>query len=404
MAFTPFITRLYGPVSYGLQGLFISVVSLLSIVAALSYPTAIVLPRSDIDAKGIARLSIYTGIGVTMLTSIVLYFVGDNVLKLMNAGEISAFEFLIPVTMLVTVFASVLSQWLIRKKAFELTARYAIINALLVNLAKVVMGLIYPTALMLIATNLAVTVLGTVLTYLAWLNWHSRQRVPDVTEEPATKLFELARRHYDFPLLRTPQNLINAFSQSLPLILLAIYFSAGAAGQYSIALAVLSVPSALIGGSVMSVFYPKINEAFHKGENTRKLIVNVTGGMAATGAIPFMIVMLFGPELFQLVFGEAWRSSGIYAQLLSPWLFLQYINKPSISAIPALGIQHGLLIYEIFSTGTKILALWFGFSIYHNPVVAIGLFSFAGSIAYIWLILWVIRKSGEQSIKKFAIS
>ncbi len=44
MAFSPLITRLYGPEAFGLQSVFVTVVGLVSTVAALGYPTAIVLP------------------------------------------------------------------------------------------------------------------------------------------------------------------------------------------------------------------------------------------------------------------------------------------------------------------------------------------------------------------------
>jgi O-antigen/teichoic acid export membrane protein len=118
--------------------------------------------------------------------------------------------------------------------------------------------------------------------------------------------------------------------------------------------------------------------------------------MAATGLIPFLLIAITGPYAFQLVFGNEWRSAGIYAQVLSIWIFLQYINRPAVSAIPSLKIQRQILLYEIFSTGTKIIALWAGFEIYHNTFIAVTLFSLSGSVAYIWLILWIIKKSGTN--------
>jgi len=54
-----------------------------------------------------------------------------------------------------------------------------------------------------------------------------------------------------------------------------------------------------------------------------------------------------------------------------------------------------LLIYELFSTGTKILALWLGFVVFRNDVTAVALFSMFGVVAYLWLIFWVVRRSGK---------
>lgn len=396
MAFAPFITRLYGPDAYGLQGLFVSVVGLLSTVAAFSYPTAIVLPKSDADALGIARLSIFIGLIMSLLTAAMLIFVGDELLHLLNAEAISSFVVLIPIAMMVSVLGAVLSQWLIRKKAFSLTARYAVGTSFLLNSVKTGFGILHPSALALIVINLVGALIGTTLTYFGWRKSVIEKEAKEGATAPAT-LNELAHRHRDFPLLRTPQNLINAFSQSLPVLLLAAYFGPGSSGQYSLALTVLGVPAALIGGSVMSVFYPRINEALRTGEDSMKLIIRATTAMAATGALPFLIVMIGGPFVFQTIFGDEWRIAGIYSQWLAIWIFFQYINRPAVSAIPALRLQGGLLIYELFSTGTKIAALWIGFVFYRDAVIAVAMFSIVGSLAYVWLILWVIRNSRVAS-------
>ncbi len=395
MAFSPLITRLYGPEVFGLQGIFVSVVGLLSAVAALGYPIAIVLPKRDSDALGLVRLSIYIAIAWAMLTTLGLYFFGRNLLQLLNAETLVNFMYLIPVAMVVAVLGSVLGQWLIRNKAFGFSAKYGVLTSLLLNLAKTGLGFLHPTALVLIVTNTVGGIVGAALTWTGWRNQATTHALAH-DPQPPTKLRQLALQHRDFPLLRTPQNLINAFSQSLPMLLLASYFGASASGQYAIAITVLGVPASLIGGSVMSVFYPRINAAIQNGENARSLIIKATIGMAVTGVLPFLLVIVAGPFLFEFVFGEKWHTAGIYAQWLSLWLFLQYINKPAVSAIPALQLQGGLLIYEIFSTGTKLLALWLGFIVFKSDVAAIALFSAFGVVAYVWLILWVIYRSKAQ--------
>ena len=395
MAFAPFITRLYGPEAFGLQGLFVSVVSLLSIIAALEYPTAIVLPKSSADALGLAKLAIVIGVTTALVTTFALAFYGVDLLRLLNAEAIAPFLFLIPIAMVFSVLNSVLAQWLIRKKAYQLTARFAVFTALLLNTAKTGMGVLAPSALVLIVTNVAGSLIGTALTFFGWKRLAKECGGEQIAATPTPTIRQLASRHRDFPLLRTPQNLINAFSQNLPVLLLASYFGASASGQYTIALSVLALPANLIGNSVMAVFYPRITEAIHNGENARSLIVRATLGMAATGALPYLLVTLAGPFLFALVFGQEWHTAGVYAQWLSVWLFLQYINKPAVSAIPALRLQGGLLIYELFSTGTKIFALWLGFSVYGSAVVSVALFSLFGIVAYVLLILWVVYCSGR---------
>jgi O-antigen/teichoic acid export membrane protein len=390
---------MYGPEAFGLQGLFVSVVSLLSIIAALGYPTAIVLPKGDTDALGLAKLSILIGLTMALLTTVILIFCGTDLLRLLNAEAISDFLFLIPFAIFISVLHSVLAQWLIRKKAYQLTAKFAVFTAFLLNIAKTGLGVLAPSALALIVTNVAGSLLGTVLTFLGWKRLLKDRSKKQSDTASASTFRQLVTRYHDFPLLRTPQNLINSFSQKLPILLLASYFGASASGQYSIALAVLGLPANLIGNSVMAVFYPRVTEAINKGEIARPLIIKATLGMAVTGALPYLLVAISGPFLFASVFGQEWRTAGVYAQWLSVWLFLQYINKPAVAAIPALRLQGGLLIYELFSTGTKIFALWMGFSVYGNEVMSIALFSLFGIVAYVWLILWVVYHSGRPAVE-----
>lgn len=393
MALTPFITRIYGPENYGVQGVFISIAGIMATVAALTYPTAIVLPKTDADAMGLARLSMYIGIAMSMLVAILLFICGTAILSFLHAEAIAVFMYFIPVTMFFSVFGSVVGQWLIRKKAFLLTAKVTVLQALTMNLLKVGLGVVNPTAAILIVTNAFGGFISAGMMIIGFRKTHALEQAEAKEAEARSSIFCLAKKYYDFPLLRAPQVLLNAISHSLPVLMLATYFGPASVGFYSIAFAVLGVPAILIGGSVMQVFYPRISEAIQRKEDARKLIIKATVGLALAGAPPFLAVIVAGPLIFEFVFGSAWRMAGVYAQWLSIWIFFQYINKPAVAAIPALRIQRGLLVYELFSAGTKALAIFIGYVIYESDVVAIAIFSVFGAIVYVWLITWVISLS-----------
>lgn len=388
----PVLTRLYGPEVYGVFGVFSSVVALFSIVGALSYPIAIVLPKQEGDALELIKVSLLLGVVISLLCTGVLYVYGAKIFWLLNAEKITAFMYLIPLAMYLAVLGSVLQQWLIRKKAFSVVAKYGAVTTLLASGVKIVFGLISPTAIVLVLTNLAGGIVSAGLTFFGWRRHASLQRAGQLNHSHR-KASELLKEYKDFPLLRTPQIFINALSQSLPVLLLSTYFGAEAAGHYTIVITVLGVPAGLIGSSVYSVFYPRVSEIVSNGENVRALIIKATKGVALLGAVPLLVIVLFGPKLFSFVFGPQWAHAGVYAQWLAPWMFLQYVNKPAVAAIPALRLQGGLLLYELFSTGSKIFALWAGFILFKSDVLAVAFFSVVGIIAYLWLIFWVVSRS-----------
>lgn len=395
---SPLITRLYSPEDFGVQGVFMSISGIMGTVAALTYPVAIVIPESDREALNIVRLSIYIGVLMSIIGVICMCLFGTEVLSVLSASEVLEFKYFIPITMLISVISAVTTQWLIRKKAFTLTAKVTAFQSLVISGLKVCFGFINPSAIVLIVINSLGGLLGSsvMLMVMRNINKNKAEHIETTDKYKISGVWEVAKKHSDFPLLRTPQVLLNAFSHSLPVMLLAIYFGPSTVGYYSIANTVMAMPILLIGGSVMQVFYPRINEAIRKKENVRELILKTTAGLAISGALPFLTIIIAGPTIFSFVFGETWRVAGVYAQWLSVWLFFQYINKPAVSAIPALRLQKGLLIYELFSTGSKVIALYLGYMVYKSDVMAIALFSISGVIAYSWLILWVVFHSGKK--------
>ena len=388
MAFSPIITRIYGPEAFGLLGTFMAIVAVATPLAALAYPIAIVLPRDDRDALGLVRLSLAISFAIALLAGALLWAGGDWLIGTLNAQSVASFLFLIPVAMLFAAWAQTAQQWLIRKKEFGVIARISLAQSLILNSAKTGIGWINPAGAVLIVISTA----GSLLNAAMMVIGAKRRHVPIQSHDKhrARKpLRELANRHRDFALYRAPQNFINAASQSLPVLMLAALFGPAAAGFYTLGKMVMGMPSALMGKAVTDVFYPRITEAAHKGENLPRHIFLATSALLAIGALPFGLVIIFGPWLFGFVFGQDWLMAGEYARWLALFFLFNFINKPCVAAVPVLGIQRGLLVYEVFSTGSKALGLVAGFYWFASDVWAVALFSVLGVLAYSTMMLWI---------------
>ena len=122
IAFSPIITRLYGPEAFGILGTFMAIVAVITPIAALSYPIAIVLPKEDSDARGIARLSAYIALGVATLTALLLLAFGNQIVNLLQVQEVSSYIWLLPLVILFAAWLQINQQWVIRKKHFGLKA------------------------------------------------------------------------------------------------------------------------------------------------------------------------------------------------------------------------------------------------------------------------------------------
>jgi O-antigen/teichoic acid export membrane protein len=400
IAFSPIITRLYGPEAFGLLGTFMAIVAVVTPIAALSYPIAIVLPKKDSDARGIAKLSAYIAVIIAAVLFLLFIIAGDWLVGILRVQEISAFILLIPLVIVFTAFMQIAQQWLIRKKQFQITSRAAVFHALTINSLKSGIGLIKPVAAVLIS----LAAIGNAI-HAGLLAWGARkyereyqERIDSTQARPS--LWKLAKKHYDFPLFRAPQNFINSVSQNLPVLMLAAFFGPASAGFYALCRRLLGLPSQLIGKSVGDVFYPRITEAAHRGEDLTRLILKATLSLAAIGIVPFGMIVAFGPWLFGFVFGSEWVIAGVYARWLALMMFFNFVNRPAVVSVPVLDIQKGLLFYEFFSTGSKLLAMYIGFVIFNNDITVVALFGVFGAIAYIMLISWVIFSSFSKQNRR----
>lgn len=392
MAFAPIITRMYGPEAFGLLGTFMAILGVVTPIAALAYPIAIVLPKSDDDAKGIAKLSLRIALFMALILSVILLFAGDKIAALLGMQAIAAFMLLIPLAMLFSAFQQIMQQWLIRKKQFKVTARIAVSQSLILNSSKVGLGWFWPVGSVLIILATIGNALYAVQLWFGAKKWADKDGLINEAAESEVDLKTLAYKYRDFPYYRAPQTFINALSQSLPVLMLASFFGPASAGFYAIGRTVLGMPSMLVGKAVADVFYPTIAEIANRGEDLHRPLFKATLALAVVGIIPYGVVFLFGPLLFSFVFGEEWRVAGEYARWLSAWSYFGFMNRPSVAALAVLNMQRFFLVYEVVSLILRAASLYIGFAILNNDLQAVILFSISGVILNLALIFITLLK------------
>lgn len=393
--FTPIVTRLFTPEEFGLLGVFMAIAMVLNPISALTYPTAIVLPKTSNHAIFLARFSIFLSflIAMVLLVSILILdviYLGDT-----EYSRYLNLIYLVPLSMLLSAAIQILLQWLIRHSDYKVVAKYDFLHSIVVNFLKLLFGFIYATGF------------GLVFAYLLGLFFHASVLVLAVRKSK-NSLFGIHNLNYnkeeskkvileyrDFPIYRAPQVLINGLSQSLPILMLATFFGASAAGFYTLAKTVIGLPSALLGKAVGDVFYPEIARLNVSGGNIFPQLKKATVMLSIIGVLPFLFVFLYGGELFSVAFGENWKVAGEYSAWLSIWLYFAFVSTVSIQSIPVLGIQREFLIYTVVLIAMRACALYLG-AVHYDPLGAVILFSLVGSLGNIMLIGYVLSFSKNK--------
>lgn len=395
MLLSPIITRLYGPEAFGMMGTFTSIVSIVTPVAALTYPIAIVLPKKDIEAKQLIRLSLYITFFLSFLSFVIIVILKNRIVEVFNLTDVTNYLYLIPLVVIFAGLMQVSEQWLIRTKQFVINARVTLLQSIIINGSKVGVGLYYPYAIVLIILTVFANGLRAGMMIL-FINKSKRNQEKKIELEKNKNLKELAKKYYDFPFYRAPEVFLFSISTSLPILMLAAFFGPASAGFYSIGRTVLRVPSQLIGESVGNVFYPRIAEAYNKNENILKLIMKATLSLGVVGIIPYGLIILLGPMLFGLVFGNEWVVAGEYARWIALGSFFGFMNRPSVRALPVLSAQKFHLIYTIITLLIRLGALVIGAYVFSSDSIAVTLFGISDAILNIGLILITMKISQQK--------
>ncbi len=393
LAFTPIVTRLYSPETFGLFGIIMAAVAVISPLATAAYPTAITLPKKDSDARGLALLAFFIAIATALIILVFLLFESHwlgNILKIRT--QETTLLLLIPLIVFCMACLDISGQWMIRNKAFATLAHVSVTNSLVMNITKVGAGLLHPAA----TTLLLIAAFANTLQTLT-LQWHARKHKKSIFNSSIQYSFlslkTLAKRYIDFPLYRMPQLTILSLSQNLPILILASFAGPASAGFYTLARTTMAAPVILIGKSVGDVLYPHINDKIQAKNEVTHTIRKSTLVLATLGFLPFATLVYFGPQIFSVLFGSEWATAGEYGRWLGLLFYFNLLSKPSLAAAPALGMQKHILVYEIASTLTKALGLLLGLYFFSSEIIAVMLYSIIASIFYLIIIKWVLSNS-----------
>jgi O-antigen/teichoic acid export membrane protein len=383
----PILTRLYTPQDFGLLGVFVALLSLVSVIACLRYELAIPLPDDDNEAAALLVLSVTMVLAVATLSSIPILLYRHEIARLLNTPGLANYLYLVPLGAVFAGMYSVLNFWAVRKKAFTLLAKSKFsqsIAATGVQLGGAAFG-----DIALLLGQVAGHAIGSIS--LCWRLL--RQPGTVIRNVKLSSIAIVAVRYKRAPLFSTWSALFNTVGWQLPPILFAVLFSPAAAGLYALANRVLSMPMQLLGQAIANVFFSDAAQAYRDGKLT-VLVAGIHARLAHIGMPPMLVLLIGGPEIFSHIFGPQWREAGVFAQWLSPWLYLVFITSPLSSTFEVLERQVLGMVYQGIFLFVRVVAIaggaWIG-----DVMTAVALFAFGNTACALANLIWVMRASGN---------
>lgn len=381
----PLLTRLYTPEDFGLLAVYAGLLALVGVVASLRYELAIPLPEDDQEAANIVVLSLMIVLVMTLLVSISVIVFGEATAKALGAPALANYLWLFPVGVLSSGTYNVFNYWAVRTKDFSRIAGTRVRQALTTIMIQLAAFKLGGAALLLgqvAGQSVGTTILARpalALTPFKYILWRS--------------VMAAAGRYRRFPIFLTWDGFFNAAGSQLPPLLLAALFGPVAAGLYSLANRILSAPMSLLGGAIGQVFLANAAAAYRAGEHGL-LICKLQANLINIGMPPAIILILLGPDIFSIVFGEQWRQAGEFARWMAPWLFFSFVYSPLSTLFAVMERQKQVLFFQIILLITRMAAIGIGAMI-GDLLTTIILFSIASAICYFCFLFWVTHMAGN---------
>ncbi|MEQ9090351.1 MAG: oligosaccharide flippase family protein [Balneola sp.] len=383
---SPILTRIYTPEEYGILGVFGSFISIFAAIASLKFDAAVLLPKKDSVALKLIKLSSIIIIIVGLIALLALLFFQDFVLDLINTPKLKNYIYLSVISIWSIGFFNLFKSLLNRFESYKSIAYSTVSKSITSTSSQLGLGLLNFGFKGLVFGR----VIGDAFSFFtSYFFLKKESRFTSNLEEPKT-LKMIALEYQEFPKVTALHTFFNTVSASFPILILASFFTADVVGNFNQSIKIAFLPITLISASTYQVFSRKVTENLNTDKNIYNVTIETIKKLTLLGLIPFLVLMIFAPWLFDFIFGDQWRVAGEYTQLMVPYIFLVFIVSP-LAYLPILrNKQRKAFLIEIIYLFLRIIALLIGVY-FNNAYLAIGLYSLSGFLVQTYNLNWFFK-------------
>lgn len=371
---SPILTRIYTPHEFGVFGLYMACVSILSVFSTGRYDLSIIEPRNEQVARMLLLISIYISVAFCILLFISIIIFNKALTKLLSEESISIWLYLIPTSVFTVSSMSVFTYWMNRKKLYKDMSINRVVSSSSVTVFTLFFGFTK-----IITGGL---ILGYVVGQLITVYLLKRKLLKEDYSLRLKRKYITMKKFIHYPKYLIPATLASEISGAIPIFMITTFFTSTITGFFSFAIKVTALPISFIGNAIGEVYRQKAAEEYSKFGNCKKIYISTFKKLVLIGIVPFL-VLFFGSEyLFGLVFGSSWLEAGLISKYLSFLVFFQLISTPLAYTITFNKSQNLDMILQFFRAIGAALSIFLGYK-FNSYIVSIILYSLVYSLYYI---------------------
>jgi len=319
---SPVLTRLYSPEAFGLFATFFALVNSLSPAVTGRYEVAMVLPKYRSVSTELFGVALWFCVTLSILFAAAIWLLEPQLLDWLESPDLKGWILLAPVVLMIAGLFNLGEYLANRNRQYQVIARANVIRAITavgINIALGLAGVGFLGLVLGAAVGLAIGFAYQVIRQYASIaaldiSWSRRK-------------LAAARRYADYPIYDASTALLNGVRANLPIFFMIQYFPYSAVGYFALVVRVIYAPVSMVSGAVFKVHLRKVVDMANEGRRIPEYVLKVSAGLLAMTIAPAVLLILWGPQLFELVFGEAWIQAGQFARIMAFGIPIMFVSS-----------------------------------------------------------------------------
>lgn len=390
IAATPFLTRIFTPDDFGVLTTFLSVLSIIVVVAALRYEIAIPLPDSSIDAAHLYGLGGLIVLLMTGASILILWLLRSSLSSWSTFSQLGHILWLLPLGILLGGLFQISSYWHIRERNFKHLTQVNISQSGSKALGQLILGVLHTGYIGLINGY----IFGRFVAVIILLYQILRSGKLEFKRINFSGIKQVAIRYRRFPIYSSWSALLNQSGAQIATILLAFFWGTQVTGWFGLAQRVGGIPIGLVGRSVSQVYLSEVSRLRYEHPLAMKqLFLKTSARLFLFVGMPIVLLGSISPWMFSFIFGEKWHTSGWYVAALLPMLLGQIVVSPLAHTMNILERQDLQLVWDFSRMIAAITSIALAHYVFKwDSLPTLALYGFVMFGMYVILFLIILRQ------------
>ncbi len=318
-----FYSRLYSIEQFGIFALFVSIITIGSIIATFRINDLIVLQKTKKEA---AFFSVLCNWLVLRFSLVVLFFaIILYVFSILFFQSSKIIWLLIPLSIYCFSNVNTFISWNNKIKKYNVISIFRFVQAFTVAFVSILLGYFKIELGLIIGQTIGIFISSSYLMVL----FYKSTVVYKFKKNTFSELKVIFRNNKDIINYSYGLAVVLKLTQAIPNFILNSFFGSSIVGVFDMTIKILNIPRVLISNNIGEIYYQKAT-VFHHRKNIKfnKITMDTSGFLLISGAFIYLPFVLFGKDLFSLFLGQSWALSGELSEIIAFWYFLIFITSP----------------------------------------------------------------------------